>query len=341
MPFYLKRVVLECTTQGILSDLEDTYPERSDDGLEPEIPDENAACASRTERLRKLWEAWKHGLFSAGISPEQRDVEQGNAKQKDGEQKEAPDGEEQAEIVTKGAEEKALQGTLWISDDPNAIQSHLAKGDPLLVLLHADAQGESFLGVKYMAMHLTELDTDYLDKVYRRHAGIPWEILETERCFLRETTEEDVDAFYRIYAEPSVTAYMEDLFADREQELAYTRDYIKNVYEFYGHGVWTVCLKETGEVIGRAGLSFREGYEEPELGFLIGVPWQGRGLATEVCRAILQFGAKKLGFTKVIAFTEPENEVSVHLLKKLGFEANGEAMLLGKRHVIYHFQDGK
>ena len=147
-----------------------------------------------------------------------------------------------------------------------------------------------------------------------------------------------MDAFYGIYAHPSVTAYMEDLFSDRDRELAYTRDYIKNIYELYGFGVWTVLLRETGEVIGRAGLSYREGFEDPELGFLIAVPWQGRGLATEVCRAILTFGKEELEFTKVIAFVMPENAVSCHLLQKLGFQEKEEVRLLGKRHLLWEYK---
>ena len=228
--------------------------------------------------------------------------------------------------------------TLWITDDPDLARRMDAEGKAVLGYLPGDSLNTVFTDIRYLAMNLTELDGDYLDKVYRRYHGIPWDILETEHCLLRETTEEDVDAFYGIYAHPSVTAYMEDLFSDRDRELAYTRDYIKNIYELYGFGVWTVLLRETGEVIGRAGLSYREGFEDPELGFLIAVPWQGRGLATEVCRAILTFGKEELEFTKVIAFVMPENAVSCHLLQKLGFQEKEEVRLLGKRHLLWEYK---
>lgn len=223
--------------------------------------------------------------------------------------------------------------TLWITEDPVLARKHMERREAVLGVLSSENEGADFSGVPYLATDPEELGANYLDKVFRRYQGIPWDILQTERCFLRETTEADVDAFYEIYAQPSVTEYMEDLFADRDQELAYTRDYIKNIYELYGFGVWTVGLSRTGEVIGRAGLSFREGYGEPELGFLIGVPWQGKGLATEVCRAVLEFGKEELGFTKVIAFAEPENAVSNRVLSKLGFQAREEVTLLGKVHV--------
>lgn len=226
------------------------------------------------------------------------------------------------------------EGVLWITDDPASAQEHILREEPVLAFFHEENRGVSFPGVKFACENPEELDAAYLDRVYRRYALIPWYILETEQCFLRETAVEDVNAFYEIYGEPSITEYMEDLFSDREQEIAYTRDYIRNVYEFYGFGVWTVCLKENGQVIGRAGLSYREGFEDPELGFVIGVPWQRRGIGEEVCRAVLAFGKEELGFETVIAFAEPGNRVSVRLLEKLGFQAAGEKILQERPYVM-------
>ena len=169
------------------------------------------------------------------------------------------------------------------------------------------------------AIH-TSADFDYLEKVYRRYAGIPWDILTTERCLVRETGVEDLDAFYEIYAEPSVTQYTEGLYPERAQEEAWLKDYMENMYYFYNYGVWTICDKATGQIIGRAGFSNREGYEDPELGFVIGVPWQRQGYATEVCRALLKYGKEELGFERVQMLVMPGNETSLHLAENLGFQ---------------------
>ena len=150
--------------------------------------------------------------------------------------------------------------------------------------------------------------------------GIPWDILTTERCLVRETSVEDLDAFYEIYAEPSVTQYTEGLYPERAQEEAWLKDYMENMYYFYNYGVWTICDKATGQIIGRAGFSNREGYEDPELGFVIGVPWQRQGYATEVCRALLKYGKVELGFERVQMLVMPGNETSLHLAENLGFQ---------------------
>lgn len=186
-----------------------------------------------------------------------------------------------------------------------------------------------FSGIPYAVTDTEDLDEKYLERIWQRYRGIPWTICETERCLVRETTLEDVDSFYGIYRDKSITAYMEDLFEDREQERQYIRDYIEKVYGFYGFGMWTVCLRETKEVIGRAGLSMREGFEEPELGYVIGKNWQGQGIATEVCREILAYGRDELGFEQVRALMHPENEASKRLCCKLGFRYEGEGELEG------------
>ena len=84
-----------------------------------------------------------------------------------------------------------------------------------------------------------------------------------------------------------------------------------------------------------AGFSYREGFEEPEIGFMIGVPWQRRGYAEEVCRAILDYGRDVLGFGTVQAFVRTGNEASMKLCEKLGLYNAGIVNIEGKEHFRY------
>ncbi len=226
--------------------------------------------------------------------------------------------------------------SLYLTDNP-AFASLLSGRDyPVLAYIHDGNRDKSFGNVKYVIEGFEDVDKGYFVRVWQRLVGEPWHILDTKRCSIRETTVEDLDAFYELYSVPAITEYMENLFTDRDEERAYIETYAKTVYEFYGYGMWTVTLKETGEVIGRAGISMREGFEDPELGFMIGEPWQRKGLATEVCKKILGYAVTELGFSRVIAFVEPGNQHSIGLLRKLGFvyEENvglqdGEYLLFG------------
>lgn len=210
---------------------------------------------------------------------------------------------------------------LCIADTAATCKILTAKGFCVLPVRHGLNQGEIFHSDRYfyIAEQLEEMDSESLDMAYRRLAGQPWEILNTKRCIVRETTVEDVDAFYQIYAEPDITRYTDNLCETREEEIAYIEDYIKKVYYFYGYGMWTVVEKKSGRIIGRAGISWREGYTLPELGFLIGVPWQGQGYAYEVCSAILTYAKEELGITRVQTLVVEDNEKSIRLSEKLGF----------------------
>ncbi|MDE7257695.1 MAG: GNAT family N-acetyltransferase, partial [Lachnospiraceae bacterium] len=192
----------------------------------------------------------------------------------------------EAEGMTKvyGSVEDGTEESLYITDSEETYRLMRQRGRYVLPYRHENNKNADFTGALYVIEQIEEVDYETVDLAYRRLAGLPWEILRTKRCIIRETTEADVDSFYNIYAEPEITRYMEDLYEDREEELAYVAEYREKMYGFYGYGMWTVLTKE-GTVIGRAGISWREGFDLPELGFVIGVPWQGQGYAYEVCRA--------------------------------------------------------
>lgn len=217
---------------------------------------------------------------------------------------------------------------LYITDDAAKYFLLKAGGRYVLPYLHEENKGDFFGGARYVIEKIEEMDFEAVDMAYRRLAGLPWEILTTDRCIVRETTVEDVEKFYEIYAAPSITKYMDNLSADKEEEKAYTRDYIENIYGFYGYGMWTV-LKKDGEVIGRAGITWREGFDVPELGFMIGEQWQRQGYAFEACSAILAYAKEELGFVQIQTLVMKGNEKSKNLCAKLGFKPT-EDIVLGK-----------
>lgn len=232
------------------------------------------------------------------------------------------------------------RANLYITDSPACQKIALQYELPLLLYLHEENRNNTFLPAAYAIEQIEEIEYDSLLQAYQRLVGEPWHILTTKRCIIRETTTEDVDSFYKIYSDPSITKYMENLYADRAQEIAYIEDYIKRVYGFYGYGMWTVLAKEDNTVIGRAGLSWREGYDIPELGFVIAKPYQRQGYAYEVCKAILEYGETELGFTYFQTFLMTENDISEKLCRKLGFRYLEDIESEGKayRRMIYEKQ---
>lgn len=233
-------------------------------------------------------------------------------------------GKEAGFLLTAAAQmEEGFSGirqeeSLILTDDPACLKKLQAAGFYTAGLHHEENQGTFFEGAAYVVEEISEIGFSVYDEIYRRLAGLPLMVMKTERLLIRESTAGDVPEFYRVYSDPSITRYMEDLFEDPAEETVYMQEYIRQVYGFYGYGMWTVQLR-SGEVIGRAGLSVREGYELPELGFVIGRDYQGQGYAEEACRAVLAYGRKELSFEHVQALVEEENLPSRNLLAKLGF----------------------
>lgn len=230
-----------------------------------------------------------------------------------------------------GAE--ARKAAVYVTDDIAAARALRDGGAAVMIYLHEDNREQDFSEFLYAVEDPENLEPEYVERVYRRLKGLPWRIAESARCLVRETTPEDADAFYRIYSDPAITEFMEGLYPEIEEEKEYIREYIKKVYTFYEFGVWTVVEKAGGAVIGRAGFDFREGYEEPELGFIIGVPWQRKGYGEEVCRLVMKYGWDTLGFKRVQAMVEPGNEASLRLCAKLGFWQEERVRLKGQEYV--------
>ena len=224
---------------------------------------------------------------------------------------------------------------LAVTDSSPMLHRLLAQGYYVIALYHETNHAEDFSGTPYAVEDLFSMVYDSYEKAYERLAGLPWQILTTPRLTLRESTVSDVDEFYRIYQDPSTTKYMENLFPDRDEERSYMKDYIQKIYGFYGFGLWSVIHTVTGAVIGRAGLSVREGYELPELGFVTDVAFQHQGYTYEICEAILRYAWEELEFPQVQAFCHPENTASLHLLQKLGFTYAGEDPIQGIPHARY------
>lgn len=177
--------------------------------------------------------------------------------------------------------------------------------------------GEPQCGTRYAVESLAELDIEYLDRVRRRYNHIPWDIGETDRCRIRELSLSDLPALYELYDKPGMTDFVEPLY-DYETELEYQKAYIENMYGFYEYGMWLVFSKETGKLIGRAGL------EHNEMGYMIAPEFQNLGYATEVCRFIVEYARKNTDFEELYCRIDEKNVASVRLAKRLGFVRNGQ-----------------
>ncbi len=156
-------------------------------------------------------------------------------------------------------------------------------------------------------------------------------ILSTKRCAVREIDEKDLPAEYELYDSPHMTDYIPPL-SDPEAEIILCREYARKIYGVYGFGMWGVFDKNTGRLIGEAGLEPRFDADRTkypfdwmfdrhcaELGFLIAEDLWGLGYCKEVCRAVLSYCREHFSITDVFSRTNADNIASVRVLEGLGF----------------------
>ncbi len=171
-----------------------------------------------------------------------------------------------------------------------------------------------------------ELSQAYLRRIWCKTQRLPVLIAETERLLIRESVEEDAEAFYELYQDAECRKYLELPPVDGipEQIGAYRKyitDYQNGQYAFYEYGMWTLVEKNSGTVVGRAGLEqqiITEDQVGVTLGYAILPQHRGKGYATEACQAILAY-CKECEYTeKVYVKIDKENKASMTVYHKLG-----------------------
>lgn len=136
-------------------------------------------------------------------------------------------------------------------------------------------------------------------------------IIETERLFLREMKESDFDALYKVLADSDIMQHYPYAFDENR-----VRNWIqRNIerYRIFGFGLWAVCLKETGEMIGDCGITLQliDGQIKPEIGYHIRADKQRNGYAKEAAIAVRDWMFNNTPFQIVYSYMKYTNEPSV------------------------------
>jgi len=82
-------------------------------------------------------------------------------------------------------------------------------------------------------------------------------------------------------------------------------------------------IGEDGELVGACGLKLEPEDGIAEIGYWIGVPWWGRGYASEAARAVVDFGFRELGLHRIWARVFVRNPASVRVAENAGLRLEG------------------
>ncbi len=223
-----------------------------------------------------------------------------------------------------------------LTDCVNGIRFAIENDFGYSVLENDSLKTASYSSAECVILGLEEVDFGFVDRLYRRHFNYPWDIISTPRLLIREITAGDLNSLYEIYGDPSITEYMEDLYDNPDEELAYIKNHIKNVYGLYGYGMWVIIEKSTGRLIGRVGITPSEKYDEPELGYVIEKSKQRMGYGYEACLGVLDYARDALLLSGLNCFICFGNVKSISLCEKLNFTRLSEVYMNDRKMHRYH-----
>ena len=132
-------------------------------------------------------------------------------------------------------------------------------------------------------------------------------IIETKRLILREMQEDDFDALYKVLADSDIMQHYPYTFDEKRVNNWIFRN--RERYQILGFGLWAVCLKETGELIGDCGLSMQviNGVIRPEIGYHIRGDMQRKGYAKEASIAVRDWAFQHTPFNILYSYMKYTN----------------------------------
>jgi len=182
----------------------------------------------------------------------------------------------------------------------------------------AGAQAMTF-ATEVATSELTEVD---LTEVLARDAKIDAKAhragaLKTARLVLRAPSDSDVAAMVALAGDRRVAENTARI--PHPYTAADAVGLLDSINQNGGETVFTIALD--GALIGMCGLDPRQ--DSVELGYWLGVPFWGRGYATEAARALIDYAFAELRHEVLSSGARVSNPASRRVLEKCGFQWTG------------------
>lgn len=238
-----------------------------------------------------------------------------------------------------------------ISDEPEALLAAKAAGRAIIGV-EDDGNKWNMNWVPYVIPGFQDAGKELAELILRRHLGLPWIIAVTKRLMIREFViedaqhipEEEYGTQESVFRTPGLLAH-----------------YIEKQYGFYEYGTWALTEKESGILVGMAGVSNpnlpegmdrileeiiraegagrEDGPEGPdaaanpvqpkpwlELGYHIFRPYRRMGYGTEAAAAVMDYAHEVLD-ARLCALIDIKNQASRLLAENLGMRCVSNRVL--------------
>lgn len=143
-------------------------------------------------------------------------------------------------------------------------------------------------------------------------------LFKTERLLCRRWIPEDFEPLFAVYSDPEAVQWVGDGKPISLEECEEWFRVTEANYTKRGYGMFTIIQRESGTVVGFAGLVHPGGQPDPEVKYALLRSHWGIGLATETVQNLLTYGAAVHGLHRVVATVSPQNIASQRVLAKAG-----------------------
>jgi ribosomal-protein-serine acetyltransferase len=157
---------------------------------------------------------------------------------------------------------------------------------------------------------------------------------------LRVMEDIDAEAFHRLNSTDSVNMRLWLPARDTERTLEETREFIQELWDGFtdnkglAAGIWYM-----GKLAGFVDAQrIKWTHKKTEIGYWLGTSFEGRGIMTRACRAIIDYNFDELGLNRIEVECAADNLPSRRIPARLGFTQEGvsrQAAWLNGRFVDY------
>ncbi len=148
--------------------------------------------------------------------------------------------------------------------------------------------------------------------------------LRTQRLVLRAFTLKDAPEVQRLAGAREVAEMIYPVPYPYEDGVAEEWiDTHRPAFEAGEAVTFAVTLDEGGTLCGAIELTINPQDANAEIGYWLGVPYWGRGFATEAAREVVRYGFKELGLHRIYSGHFARNAASGRVLKKIGMSYEG------------------
>ena len=144
--------------------------------------------------------------------------------------------------------------------------------------------------------------------------------IETKNLILESFTIQDADELFKIRSDDRVTKYLD---RDNHKTVEESRIMIQRIIQSYKDkaGInWIIREKTSFEVVGYVGYwnLIRENVRA-EIGYALKPEYWGKGYMSETLLKVIEFGFSEFNLHSIIGNVNPQNERSIKILEKSGF----------------------